>query len=135
MSHLSLQMRLQCRILMRNWGVISQVNSDISEVDSKVPEFVMGTYTGDGTVNRTIELGFTPRALLVVNNYGTTFAYLSGVPQFCGGFVTQDSPAKYSGNIIVEITENGFIVNYFVSGGIYLASNSNNVVYHYIALK
>ncbi len=121
---------------MTNWGgAIEQANNDIQEVSGKVLEMVIRTYTGDGTTNRTIELGFTPRALLVVNDYGTTFAYLSGVAQFCGGFVTQDSPAKYSGNIIVQITENGFIVNHYISDGIYLVTNTEGTVYHYIALK
>lgn len=129
-------MRSQCKTLMRNWGgAVSQANSDISEVSNKVPEFVMGTYTGDGTVNRTIELGFTPRALLVGDETGATFKYLSGVAQWCGGLVLKDYPGKYSGNIILSITDNGFIVSYYVSGGIYIVTNGSNRVYHYIALK
>lgn len=129
-------MHLQCRTLMKNWGgAISQVNSEISEISGKVSEFVMGSYTGDGTSNRTIELGFTPKALIVTDETGVPFKYLSGVAQWCGGIVSKDYPAKYSGNIILLITDNGFIVNFYTSGGIYIATNNENRVYHYIALK
>lgn len=132
-------MLLQCRTLMKNWGAISQVNSEIGEVSGKVPEFVMGTYTGDDTAGRKIELGFTPRALLVVNSRGSTFEYQSGVSRYTGAFVLKDFPAlhEWSGArfTIVKIVENGFIVNREVEHGPYVLTNSANDTYKYIALK
>lgn len=116
-------------------GAINQVNSEISEISGKVPEFVMGTYDGDDTANRTIELGFTPKALIVADETGVPFKYLSGVAKWCGGVVLKDYPAKYLGNIILSITDNGFIVNFYTSGGIYIVTNRAGRTYHYIALK
>ena len=97
---------------------------------------VYGTYVGDGaTTVRTINIGFTPTAVFVVNDRGTTFTYLSGVSRYVGGLALPDSPATDAGRTIVAITDGGFKVNKNNDSVPYVYTNNESVVYKYIALK
>ena len=40
-------------------------NADNAKLDKVIPRIVTGTYTGDGTADRTIYLGFRPKAVLL----------------------------------------------------------------------
>ena len=40
-------------------------NADNAKLDKVIPRIVTGTYTGDGTADRTIQLGFRPKAVLL----------------------------------------------------------------------
>ena len=100
------------------------------------PALVTGTYTGDGTASRTISLGFTPKAVLVMPATGhMSDAYLG---YRYGGLALDQSPVTTSwsseaGDPVLNITEGGFQVYYDHSEDIF--SNQEDTLYHYIALR
>ena len=128
---------------LNQWDAADRVlredfNRDNETIDAAletIPHFVIGTYTGDGAETRTISLDFTPKALYVVASDGMSFRYSSGTSQLCGGLVFPDVPAKdtYHQRTFLEICENGFRVVCDVEYSIYLYTNQENMVYHYIA--
>ena len=106
-----------------------------------------GTYTGDGTQGRSINLGFAPSAVILCNEFGQQFHTTKGV---CGGIATSSRgvriPASTSENdamtwnnsytaLMLEST--GFKVNYYSGAAAddSIDTNENNVTYHYIAYK
>ena len=122
------------RILMADFNAaMGNIDGAIAEI----PHMVLGSYTGDGTASRTISLGFTPRAVLVVASDGVPFRYVNGTSQYCGGLVFQGEHTAdlYRSRTILEICEGGFKVGYNIESSIYIFSNQENMKYHYIALK
>ena len=99
-----------------------EFNENFVRIDGAVYDLlVTGTYTGDGTTSRTIELGFTPRALLLFNNSGATmnsFVY--------GGLALLDH-----GCSAVSIIDGGLRVTYQSS----TQSNRKDMKYLYMALQ
>lgn len=96
-------------------------------------EFVAGTYIGDGTSIRTISLGFTPIAVLVVKNDGGVRYYND---MHYGGLAVTGSPAMTDvGAKIVEIVTNGFTVHYDVTLETFSNSSVGGAKYNYIAIK
>ena len=130
---------------LNQWDATDRVlredfNSDNRKIDAalgEMPHFVIGTYTGDGAETRTIPLDFTPKALYVVASDGMAFRYSGGTSQLCGGLVFPEVPAKdtYRQRTFLEICEGGFRVACNVDYSIYLYTNQENIVYHYIAWK
>ena len=105
---------------------------------------VTGTYIGDGSKNRTINLGFTPHAVLVMENGEGVRDIFSSTMHY-GGFALTGSPVQYDWYVhessngtstVVAITTNGFIVN---NEGTAFAtstmSNNTGSKYHYIAFR
>lgn len=106
-------------------------NTDLEKIDTALGNthalaeekcrIIVGTYTGDGTASRFIDLGATPQAVFVVcgvNQIGDTSAIL-------GGLLTAQFPDTYFG-----IAEGGFYVS---RSGISAQTNSNGSTYRYIA--
>ena len=98
----------------------------------------IGTYTGDGTDERTINLGYTPRAVFVE----CATPRLSNNARINGesGFAVTASPVysqKGSQQKVLEIVTNGFKVYQNQSQGTSYNENMNygNSVYNYIAFK
>lgn len=94
-----------------------------------------GSYVGDGTTLRTVELGFTPRAVYVTDARGAAFRYSGGVGRFCGGLAMRDKPAKDGGRTILAICDNGFRVNKDTSTSPYVVTNYDGDEYYYLALR
>ena len=97
-----------------------------------------GSYTGDGAASRTISLGFTPKAVLVMTAYGVTFIS-GGSPSVCGGLAVTGHPVTYtlSGTTYtpVSIVDGGFAVGQAGTGTSNTSNtNNSNITYHYIAL-
>ena len=94
-------------------------------------EIIAGTYTGDGAATRTINLGFTPKWVLVINATGI----------FDSAGSTVYSGLAVSGNSAtgpVTITNGGFVViaNQSIdSYGTKAWTNMQDKVYNYIAGK
>lgn len=89
--------------------------------------FDFGVYTGDGTTDREINLGFRPKAVLVITSNGQ----MGGIPngdifRLYGGLAL-DGYAVQNNDNKAEITANGFTV----SG----ECNQNNTSYYYIAIE
>ena len=118
--------------------MMDDFNADNLKIDAalcSMAQVVLGSYTGDGTTLRTVELGFTPRAVYVTDARGAAFRYSSGVGRFCGGLAMRDKPAKDGGRTILAICDNGFQVNRDTSTSPYVTSNSSDETYYYVALR
>lgn len=102
---------------------------------------VTGTYTGDGERTRTIELGFTPRAVLVMAQDGATTYVIDNDWRYYGGLALPGVPVlsedpEYP---VLAIVEGGFRVysaNYAPQSGVRrVRSNYNGAMQFYIAVK
>lgn len=96
-------------------------------------EVIVGSYVGDQTENRFINLGRTPKAVLLITNDGKMFA--ANENAVFGGLAVTDSPS-YASPVypsIITIVTNGFQVTY---SNLYksLATNRQDKTYNYIAL-
>ena len=97
-------------------------------------EVVFGTYTGDGTASRTINLGFTPVAVEVCDEMGRQYQF-SGVRGIFGGIAVTGHPcASSSTNKAIEIVENGFNVAYNSEENP-AKTNQGSITYYFIAYK
>lgn len=98
-------------------------------------EIVAGTYTGDGASSRIINLGFTPKWVLVLCNGVTTDACAnSSYYVHEGGLAVTGTPARDG---IVEIVAGGFRVveTTYASYTNMRYSNTKDTSYSYIAGK
>lgn len=91
--------------------------------------YVTGTYTGDGTAERTIELGFTPSAVLVDSN-PLTYSDKDNRFVFATYLLKSTNYASTTNFNQLEIVENGFTV-YFNNG----SKTNNATMQRYIAFK
>ncbi|MGO5028016.1 hypothetical protein [Candidatus Agathobaculum pullicola] len=109
-----------------------QIHSQTTKIAEKC-EVIYGRYVGDNTQNRVIYIGKTPKAVLLMTNYGVMDSP-NEIACF-GGLAVDTSNAYYYGEVgpVLSICENGFIVTVGGSNNC-LASNRSNVVYNYIAL-
>lgn len=90
---------------------------------------VIGSYTGTGVDNRTISLGFTPKAVFV---WMSNVATMNSV---YGGLATTGAPSiAATGYNSVDITTNGFIIRYRITAPV-IYTNTSGTVYSYIAWK
>ena len=122
---------------------LNSVSTTLNAAKASIPKFKAGFYTGDGQPSKTISVGFTPTAVLVVNQYGQMYILSGGAYHaHYGGLAVTGSPAlssyQYSNQrpVTVEITTNGFIVHYTTISGTAHANsytNTADMVYHYIA--
>lgn len=94
---------------------------------------VTGTYTGDGAGSRTISLGFAPRAVILREAEAAAPCFAAA-----GG---PDVVEDYNGDVMMELTDQGFTVHYKV---FYIGANQNisspytnreGETYTYLALK
>ena len=103
--------------------------------------FVVGSYTGNGTAKRKIELGFTPKAVLVFGYQGQTYTdsgHLFGglAVTGCNAAGTQEGTTSWKGqNTIAAVAENGFYVGLNSESGIKVWSNYSGFTYMYIAFR
>lgn len=115
----------------------SQINTHSVQIAGKC-EIVLGTYTGDGTTERFINLGFTPKAIYSVPLGGR----VSDNSRWYGGFAMQNYPAINTNayRTVLQIETNGFRV--FNDGDQMRANSSNGddcsskpLTYYYIAFR
>ena len=120
---------------------LETLEEQVEEVDSAVEALVkisIGTYTGDGTESRVINLGFKPKAVLVVAASGATMYYSSYNHHF-GGLALDGYPAKTrnSGQDTITVVSNGFqVYDLSISTGAsrdLIETNTENIVYRYVA--
>ena len=120
---------------------LSALQADLDAVRAAIPKIAVGSYAGDGAASRTIHLGFTPKAVLVITDRGRIqYNYSSSSYYTYGGLAVTGSPATGSyGDPIVTIQSGGFQVaditmqdsshvNHYTHG------NHSGQTYHYIAL-
>ena len=98
----------------------------LTDVIKKEP--VVGSYVGNGTTQRTIELGFTPSAVLVMREDGVT----KDDTAIVGGLAVTNSPVTSSDDLCaVAIVENGFMV----ARNAGVNTNMSLTTYNYVAFK
>lgn len=142
------------KIIMRDGSGRARVSSpsnnyDIANklyVDNKFAavqnNIVIGSYTGNGSSERTISLGFTPSAVIVMDLYGNT---LDDVDGCSGGIalnglncVRRSASESYKTDwdyryCTIGVVTNGFRVSYYSSNKVY--TNYNGRTFYYIAFK
>lgn len=96
---------------------------------------VTGAYSGDGTTDKTISLGFTPKQVFIEFNWSSYNHYvISNIPGGTNGVHFVDPPFEFAisanNSIRPLITANGFIV----SGPAEQSLNDNGGIYRYIAI-
>ena len=91
---------------------------------------VTGTYLGNGNTEHTIQLGFTPRAVILCNQAGR----MGGDGFLCGGSLLPGGDLQVKGGSYPEgsICEGGF---YLHTTGSDHSLNGNGYRYHYVALR
>ena len=108
-----------------------------------------GWYIGNGEINRTINLGFTPTCVILFPYNGIIFGgYPSYAPRniyvYGGMAITgQKAYLKYNDTsqqaTLLEIVTNGFTVHILSSSGNSssdnAATNTSNITYYYLAVK
>ena len=117
---------------------LEPLESSIQQITADLTKLTFGTYDGDNAETRTINLGFTPLAVLLFSEHGT--AYVSGTYHYhWGGLALSGRPVTTAnGNIpALEIVEGGFSVSYLQlsDNRVWIHTNNNGTTYHYIAFS
>ena len=105
--------------------------------DGVANAIVCGSYTGDGQASRFIDLGFTPRAVLVISHRGRTCIFVDDYRYVYGGLILPGHPIVNDDDVVAaEIVEGGFrVVRDYTHRYFFCATNDQNNDYHYIALR
>ena len=112
-------------------------NADNAAIDAALsgkPTLVTGSYVGDGSLTRTISLGFTPKIIFLTQRGGTkegAEGYLTNM-----GFALTGLAMYTSGGFnypALAIVDGGFKVSQ--STGYNNGTNASGGVYYYIAVK
>lgn len=110
----------------------SEVQCNVQSLIQAKSEIFVGTYHGDGSLSRTISIGFTPIAVLIFDRGWNTGPATNGIERVFGGLALAGYNVYDSeGNMAISITSNGFIVSVNYSA----YTNRSGYIYHYIAFK
>ena len=118
----------------------SLLSTHTTQIASKC-EVYIGTYTGNDAAERTISLGFTPKAVLVMSTNGFTSYYHNYTNYSYGGLATPAMPVQFihegATYPVVKIINNGFQVFESSSADrdIYIWANSDGTTYIYLAFR
>lgn len=115
-------------------------NTDFQKIDAGIKaalstaqgkaEIVTGTYTGDGTQNRLINLGFQPRAVLIEKYSGDR----GNTAQVHAGLTIQGGAmANRDGDAAAAIAQDGFNITYNATTG--MNTNISGTTYYYLAVQ
>jgi len=105
-----------------------------SQLDNTPKQYVAGTYIGDDSASRVINLGFNPSAVFVIEESGTI--RVSGSTS--GGLALSGSAAVLSGHTAISVVSNGFTVykeSWYDGTSYAIYTNNLDIKYHYIAWK
>ena len=120
--------------------------SALSAVSAQIPKIAYGAYAGDGeyetgqSFSRTINLGFSPKVVLLINENGQMN---NGAGSIFGGLAFQGQEllayVDNGGGPVLTLTSSGFQVytkKIHYSGGSYryIASNESGYSYRYLAI-
>ena len=101
-----------------------------------LPRIVTGTYTGDGQSEHFIDLGFTPKAVLVFRCDGLNYFQSTHLYSY-GGLALQEHPCVPDSNSstvkYITVEEGGFKVYAVHDANCYARTNESGSCYHYIA--
>ena len=122
------------RVMMKDFNDMTE------KIDAAIPQLDTGTYTGDGEASRTIQLGFTPKAVFLCTNNSLT-RVTGGSAGYYGGLALPGEPSTAFDYDYITIVEGGFQVIYLSNphsnSAVPLTFGTNVDQYrnHYIAVK
>lgn len=105
----------------------SEFNENFTKLD-EAARIIVGAYVGDNEDSRTIHLGFTPRAVLVVSDEGQMGSSASST-RCMGGLATPGMPTL---NGLLRVITGGFEIE---SRSAYVSTNSLSHTYCYLAIR
>ena len=108
-------------------SLLKTLDNAINGVDSRKPELALGSYTGDGTASRTVQLGFTPKALILASAEGRMSTGNTG-SDICGGVFFPGGTHPTCG-----VVTGGFRVSSTSDTG--LSTNQEKGKYFYMAVR
>lgn len=83
-------------------------------ISRSIPPIVFGSYVGNGEKTRLISVGFTPRAVLLMNKSGRTTYHETYIRTTYGGLAVEEGPVTNNGYDVLSIQPDGFQVSYRV---------------------
>jgi len=105
-----------------------------SQLDNTPKQYVVGTYIGDDSESRLINLGFSPSAVLVVRSIG----YIGDATEVCGGLAVVGNAVVLKDRTAIAVASDGFTVRqetWYDGVSYYVDTNDLGDKYHYIAWK
>ena len=125
------QWEMDDRILVEDFN---EAMHSIDEALSLKAQVIFGSYEGDGSAERTITLGKTPKAVLVMSARGEVSHYAATSIYNCyGGLALAGSPVSIDGQSAIAVVNNGFKVYRDNLHGPHIYTNEENLTYNYIA--
>jgi len=110
----------------------AEFNENFAALDQRAAWLVVGSYVGDGETQRTIDLGFTPKAVFICERSGLT-SYSQNVQYTYGGLFLVDFPLIKDKKTVAQIVEGGFQV--YRNSSAYICTNNSGATYHYLVLR
>lgn len=116
-------------------AAVNSLTASLNTLASSKAELVFGTYTGSAASpnwDQTISLGFTPKAVFIIDQFGRTGVSPYGSNRIYGGLVLPGYPlqGEENGYTSAEIVAGGFVVHDYRG-----STNSKGSLYFYVALK
>ena len=112
------------------------LESSVQQITADLTKITFGTYTGDGANTRTVSLGFTPKAVLVMQDWGAMYDTSETKDAIVGGLALPNAPVARGAAVAVEIVSNGFQVRYRTDhASFYVYTNRDAFPYRYIAFS
>lgn len=116
---------------------MEEFNENFDKIDKAVTEkaeIVTGSYDGDGTAMREIELGFTPKAVYVSSQMGGGLSLVGSIASY-EGLALPGRPVMCGNYTAVAITDNGFKVSSLEKYPFFVYTNHIGTGYNYLAVK
>ena len=111
-------------------GTLGTIDAALAALESGKLAGVFGSYTGNDASSRTISLGFTPRAVILVNAEGRMCTGSTGY-DICGGVFFPGGKHTNCG-----VATGGFRVSDISNSGLSTnSSDSNMSPYFYLAIR
>lgn len=112
-------------------------NKDFKTIDGALGEksgIVTGSYAGSSAESQSINLGFQPKAVLVMENTGLAGTSGGSYSMVYGGLTLRDKPVEVAKTVALQINATGFTV-YNYSDFDNIRINRTDKTYYYLAVK
>ena len=116
-----------------NQSALSALSSTMSalsaNLSANLTKITFGSYSGDNAASRTVSLGFTPKAVFLMESQGRVLYYGGTSLYYYGGLAINGYPVTCTQGTVLQIVSGGFQV--YKNGTI--SSNVSNSQFRYIA--
>ena len=114
----------------------SALSADVQQIQADLTKITIGSYTGNGNVTRSFNLGVYPQAVLIMCSYGAAGYHYSRFMHL-GGLALRGKPAKtQQGDVFISVTSNGFSVSdEGHDNGCSVLLNYSEYVYYYVVFS